>query len=467
MSLSARWLVLGALTARLALIGTVYPRIPGAVTLFDSDSYLHSAQALLSAHRFSISPARPSEPQIVRTPGYPALIAAVYAIAGERPWLLAVVASLLAAGTGAIVYRLAAAMSGPTAGTAAVLLYCLEPSTFHYGTLVMTEVPFSFCLALALWFLYRAVENGRGLPAVGCGALLGIATMVRPILIYAILPLAVTLAAVLLRARLGLRRASLSALACASAALLFIAPWQLRNWKATGDASISQIKNVNLYFFDAATVVAGLRHESVRTTQERFGLHEFASRFGFVDEPRPNDAGPPLIVLAHSYRDRARSILLQHPVRAVLDRAGSLWQLLWVPNTISWAYQYRMFHAYGEFTDLWVYPRPYRAMVYLFHSDPWLALMSILFLLPVAAIYVLAWKGLRRPGGGFRILLLVLLAYLLAASTVPGYPDDRLRVPLFPILCVFAGIGFASRYRSITSERVPVSSSGSLKIRPV
>src|SRR5450759_237466 len=145
LSRPARWALLGSLVLKLALIGAVYPRNHGAVLLFDSGAYLRSAQALLTLHRFSISPARPSEPEIVRTPGYPALIAMVYAIGGERLWLLAIVNALLATGTGVLVYRLTALIAGAAAGTAAVVLYCLEPSTFHYGTVVMSEIPFTFC----------------------------------------------------------------------------------------------------------------------------------------------------------------------------------------------------------------------------------------------------------------------------------------------------------------------------------
>jgi hypothetical protein len=460
LSRPARWALLGSLVLKFALIGAVYPRNHGAVLLFDSGSYLRPAQALLSLGKFSLSPSQPSVPEIVRTPGYPALIAGVYAIAGERLWLLAVVNALLVAGTGVLVYRLTASIAGATAGTAAVVLYCLEPSTFHYGTVVMSEIPFTFCLALALWFLHRVLLERRLLPTVGAGALLGIATLVRPILTFAILPVVVTAGALLLLAHAGFRRTLLLAAVFAGSTLVVITPWQVRNRKLTGDGSLSQVKNVVPYFFDAAAVVADIGHESVRTVQERFGLYEFAYRFGFVAteaeafggrryaELYPSSSRLSLIALAHSYRDRARSILQQHPWAALVARARGLWLLLWVPNTISWAYHYGWFDAYGEFTRQWVYPRPLSAMIYLAHTDGWLVLVSVLFLVPVMAIYLFALKGLRVSTGDFRILLLVVLGYMLIVSGVPGYPDDRLRVPLVPILCVFAGIGLADALRA-------------------
>src|SRR5258706_15907295 len=81
---AALWVLGAALLARLALLGVAYPRHHRAVLLFDSGAYLRSGQALLSAGRFSISPSRASEPEIVRTPGYPAMIAAVFALGGPR-----------------------------------------------------------------------------------------------------------------------------------------------------------------------------------------------------------------------------------------------------------------------------------------------------------------------------------------------------------------------------------------------
>jgi 4-amino-4-deoxy-L-arabinose transferase-like glycosyltransferase len=454
--------IAAALLARLVLIGVLSPRRPGALVLFDSGAYIRSAESILTLGKFSISPARPSEPEIVRTPGYPALIAAVFALAGERLWLLAAINALLVAATALLVYHLARCLAGEAAGGFAAVLFSLEPSTFHHGTIVMTEAPFTFCFALALVFLFTALRRRSVPTALAAGLSLGAGTLVRPVLSYGIVPLLVALGALLLRSRAGMRRTLAVVAACGLGALAVVGPWMLRNRRLTGDASVSQIRNVNLYFFDAAAVVASRESGSVRSVEERFGLHEFARRFGFVaSEAEASGAGPPvesfpgssrapLIELAHFYRDRGLSIVSRHPGRELLVRAEGLAMLLSVPNTISWAHQYGLFDASGEFTRLWVYPRPLAAMARLSRTDLWLVAVSVVLLVPVAAIYAFAVRGvgrLRFPADDFAILLLVALAYLLVASTVPGYADDRLRIPLFPMLCVLAGMGLARRSR--------------------
>ena len=62
----------------------VYHHDPGRVLAPDSPSYEMSALALLVDGRFWTAPGS-GEPQIHRTPGYPALIAASYALFGRNP----------------------------------------------------------------------------------------------------------------------------------------------------------------------------------------------------------------------------------------------------------------------------------------------------------------------------------------------------------------------------------------------
>src|SRR5439155_5082418 len=137
------------------------------------------------------------------------------------------------------------------------------------------------------------LRGRRALVALSGGVMLGIATLVRPILSFGILPAVLVLGALLLRGGAGFRKALGLALTCAIGALAVLGPWKIRNWRLTGDGSVSQIKNVSLYFFDAAAVAASLEHGSVRAVEERFGLHEFALRFGFVEtEAEALGAGP-------------------------------------------------------------------------------------------------------------------------------------------------------------------------------
>ncbi|MCE7957660.1 MAG: phospholipid carrier-dependent glycosyltransferase, partial [Acidobacteria bacterium ACB2] len=139
-------IVLSALLLKLLLLAALYPRVPGMVLAPDSPTYVRPARALLLHGTFSPSPEAAPAPEVVRTPGFPLLVAGVYAVAGERPWLAAAVTALRGAGTAILVGWIAQGLGGARAGSAAVLLFSLEPSTFHSSTTVMSEPLFTFLL---------------------------------------------------------------------------------------------------------------------------------------------------------------------------------------------------------------------------------------------------------------------------------------------------------------------------------
>jgi hypothetical protein len=78
-------LILGiSLLLRVVVFCHVWSKDPFRVMHPDSVSYENTARALLHNGRFAVSPEEPKEPQIMRAPGYPAFIALVYALYGEK-----------------------------------------------------------------------------------------------------------------------------------------------------------------------------------------------------------------------------------------------------------------------------------------------------------------------------------------------------------------------------------------------
>jgi hypothetical protein len=108
MSQAARHL-LAILAASLALRLALWTWI--ALTdehrFLDSDtwSYHLLARALLELHEFAVSPQHPAIPETNRTPGYPAFLADVYAVFGERPAIVALVQIGLGLATTALAFE--------------------------------------------------------------------------------------------------------------------------------------------------------------------------------------------------------------------------------------------------------------------------------------------------------------------------------------------------------------------------
>jgi len=98
----------------------------------DSVGYDLDARALLRTGCFAMSPDRPHQPEIVRTPGYPLFIAMIYRVCGERPGAVIVAQILVSVGTLALLFLLTRDLFGPAVAVVAALLLALDPVSLAY-----------------------------------------------------------------------------------------------------------------------------------------------------------------------------------------------------------------------------------------------------------------------------------------------------------------------------------------------
>lgn len=185
-------------------------------------------------------------PVSFRAPGYPAFLAAVYALFGRGPKQILVTQAMVDLGacllTAALAARLASNGTRIRVAIAALWLSALCPFTANYAAALLTETPAVFLSALALLLLVRAfgasasAENPQGAVALRgfrqwfpAGFVVGVGTLVRPEA-----PLLLIAAGLVLAFRW--RRASdwaklLVAAAWMAAGLITpLLPWAARNW---------------------------------------------------------------------------------------------------------------------------------------------------------------------------------------------------------------------------------------------
>ncbi len=159
--------------------------------------------------------------------GYPALVAAGYAVFGASAWVPMLLSALLGAASAYAAHRLVdgpgVARWRPAAAGAAVALH---PALVPYTAAVMTEGVTASLLVVAAALVMAARSTPRGWAVlVATGVVLGVASLVRPQCV-ALVPVFGALAAAD-RARL---RSQLVAAATVSAiALACVLPWTARN----------------------------------------------------------------------------------------------------------------------------------------------------------------------------------------------------------------------------------------------
>jgi len=173
------------------------------------------------------------------TIGYPLFLDLVRSLVGWQHLALGVLVVQHAAGVATVllVRRLGVELGRPGAGTLAAAAYAIYFPALYYGQLMISETLFSFLALAAAVTLAAWVARPDSQRLVACGALLGLASLVRPIAMVELAGFAafVALTTGLGSLRLGARR--VATLAAPTALLLMLA--LAHNHVRYGRASLS------------------------------------------------------------------------------------------------------------------------------------------------------------------------------------------------------------------------------------
>lgn len=181
-------------------------------------------------------------PVDMRVPGYPALLAAIFAFAGKSPRAVMLTQAVVDLATcfviALIAARLAPEASRRRVALAALWLAALCPFTANYAAVVLTETLVTFLTALAILVLLDA-NRREMLGASGTGGLspwflggvvVGFGTLVRPET-----PLLLAAAGLALLARWwhprDWRKLARAGVLIAAGLVLPLLPWAARNWR--------------------------------------------------------------------------------------------------------------------------------------------------------------------------------------------------------------------------------------------
>ena len=172
------WVTLAALGMRLLFL----LRFPAVTT--DSFVYGDIAKNWLQHGVYGLSGPEEISPTYIRLPGYPAFLAAVFAIFGmEHYRAVLVLQVLIDIGTCFLIADIARRLVSPRAAKAAFLLAALCPFLASYAAAALTETLEIFFTVLAFDFAIAGLETldqRRLRPWLGCGLAIGAAILLRP-----------------------------------------------------------------------------------------------------------------------------------------------------------------------------------------------------------------------------------------------------------------------------------------------
>jgi hypothetical protein len=410
----------------------------------------------------------------MRVPGYPAFLAAVFAVAGQstRAAMLAQVVLDLATCfvIALIAARIAPESSRRRVALAGLWLAALCPFTANYTAVVLTETLVIFLTAVAILVLLQTDVGGAQVarasaflanPWLLAGIVVGFGTLVRPET-----PLVLFAAGLVLLAKwwrpadwMKLIRAGLL---MGLGLLLPLVPWAARNWNTLHDVQFLAPRYSELpgeytpLGFTAWTNTWMWRFRDVYLTQWKVNEEEIAIdelpayAFDSQDEKERmadlldeyNEAltiDPPL---DQEFREIARERTARHPlqtyVKVPLLRTLTLW---FTPRVELLPSSGHLWPLHEEWQD----DRP----------DFLVTLgLSVVNIIYIALALAGAWLARRRPGCA--LLILVCVVRTLFFAKFVETPEPRYVLECFPAVIALAAQAFASRPNNpIRSLEVP------------
>jgi hypothetical protein len=347
---------------------------------------------------------------LVRTPGYPALIAAA-GMSIPSILLIQIALSVLATW---IVYRLTLALARGLAAAIAAGILALEPVSLAYDYLLLTEVLFMATLLVATAFWIRGMRGTWTWMALG-GLTFGLATLVRPVSLYLIIPLVVFTAAKLWGHR--------PAVPCAILLAAFLVPtggWTVRNMVLTGHPVYTTIGGLNVGYYRGAYALAFEEHIPVSQADATIDAQVTAT--------------DPVTRADQAERAGVRE-LIAHPWGAVAITIKGAGALLLGPGQAEWPTLLGVNSVSGLV----------KATGFVISGG--------LFVLSLVGT-ILAWRERR-----WELLAMILVASYLVLVSSAGDSYSRMRVPIEPfiaILSAFAAVRICDGIERYRRGRVAV-----------
>lgn len=435
---ASRWIVSFLVLAALlrVVVFLVSARDPSSRQLEeDSQGYLQLASNLRTESAFgrfrATDPGGAATwvPELVRTPGYPAIVAGVDVLTGNRQAATILLQHLLCVVLAAWMATVAFRLFGPSSAVLAVALMALDLQSIALANMMLTETVYGFLLFAAMLATAGTMRQGSRRLAALAGLLLGLSVLVRPTSI--LLPLLAGLALGILGAKRRSMRMVVAALLLSGVGAAIEGAWIVRNGLVAGEYTLTTLPRSNLFFYHAAKARARSEDRSVESVGE-----EMASSLGLTQtQIHALPMSPPdrtrvtraALQTIWRYRGSFAAESLTGAANSLFGPEKNLLKVLGWP----WI-------SFGVSSGSSGSPAAHASARAWFVMGLQLVWLAIVYLLVLRALL-----GSGLPPVVWTSLGFVLYVLLVSA----GYNDPRFRSPLVPLLILVAASAVRTRPR--------------------
>ena len=418
----------------------------------DQRGYERLAEGLASTGTFTRYPESPVFiPEVIRTPGYPALVALVYLAFGVGNHLaVAVTQAFIYAGICGLVFLLVRRAAGERAAIIGAAMTALYSPLAYFSGLIVTELWTAFMATAAMVICLRAARGGKFRDFALAGALFSATTLVRPA--FFLMPFFFVIAVpVLVRSQRTVAMLKGWALLGVVAALVMV-PWFAYNYVNFGQLTLSPAGGVGRGLWEGSwqgrwtgRIQADLitladttpdREELTRLVQAKAAetrlpvepmlqyVNEWRDIRAIWDTPTdPMARAAARVAADREYLAHALANIRQDPVGHLTRRLGRGAFVLWAAEI----------------------PIPYDRI-----NDTPPAAIRAIWLAQVVLLLLAAWGAwsLVRQGHWLEAVMLSLPIIYVTGVHLPLLCEARQSLPVKPIVLALAAIGLSKRFTS-------------------
>jgi hypothetical protein len=310
---------------------------------------------------------------------------------------------------------------------------------------LLTETLFTFLITTFVYTLIKYLEQRLLRDLIASGFILAAAIFVRPIAYF----LPVYLVMALLIYNLLERRLKKEIIVRAGVflccSMIPVGLWQVRNYVSAGYPSFSAISTINLYFYNSAAVQAKRQKVSYVDLQVDLGLWNIEDYFKVNPEQRTWSDAKRFRYMAETSVEVIKHNLLTY---SKLHIEGML-RVILDPGIV------KFFKLFGYQSDQIQFIKYYvdnglEKTIQVFLDEKkamccfYLIFGGLLAFIILSACLALLSKNM--PYNLPVILVLLIILYFLVLSGGPG-DGPRFRLPIMPLLAIFAGFGITNYCR--------------------
>ena len=433
-------------------------RFPGVST--DSFVYGDIAKNWLQHGIYGLSGVNDISPTYIRLPGYPAFLAAVFAIFGVEHYRAVLFSQLLVdLGTCWLTADLARRIVSPRAARIAFLLAALCPFLANYVANALTETWEVFFTVLALDLAVGGLDHSADAsltPWVGCGLSIGAAILLRPDGALLLVAIGAYLLLILIRSvkgRTGLSPGHVikSGFILLLVSLATLVPWTWRNLRAFHEFQPLAPRYANE---ENAFVPLGFNRWMRTWIADYTSVEDIY--WAVPGNPVDTDKLPDRSFDSPSQRQQTLQLLNDYnDALHVTPQLDARFAALAAERVHYSPLRYYVGLPFMRIADMWLRPRtetlPSDTRWWEFDDDPkWLTLTLALGIVNLVCVGA-AFAGLGR--GQFAPHLGLLLTFVILRTLFLGTlenPEPRYTLECYPIVIILAAAWFQPRTGEVT-----------------